>query len=74
MSSLNPETRAGLAPIPGPDGSRPLGVPLYRGHLFGYDSADAMAEAFEGPEGAFSYSRFANPTTYALENALADLW
>jgi methionine-gamma-lyase len=73
MSPLHPETRAVHVPIPEPDGSRPLGVPLYQGHLFGFDSADAMAEAFEGPEGAFFYNRLGNPTTRALENAVADL-
>lgn len=73
MSPLHPETRAVHVPIPEPDGSRPLGVPLYQGHLFGFDNADAMAEAFEGPDGAFFYNRLGNPTTRALEAAVAGL-
>ncbi|GAB3410680.1 trans-sulfuration enzyme family protein [Flindersiella endophytica] len=73
MSPLHPETRAVHVPIPEPDGSRPLGVPLYQGHLFGFDSADAMAEAFEGPDGAFFYNRLGNPTTRSLEDAVAGL-
>lgn len=73
MSYPHLSTRAVHVPVPEPDGSRPLGVPLYQGHLFGFDSADAMAEAFEGPDGAFFYNRLGNPTTRALETALADL-
>ncbi|GGT20611.1 trans-sulfuration enzyme family protein [Streptomyces purpureus] len=55
-----------------PEGSRPLGVPLYQGHVFAFEEADTMAEAFEGG-GAFLYSRLGNPTVRALEEAVTRL-
>src|SRR5512139_609237 len=77
---LRPETRAVHVPVPQPTGSRPLGVPIYQGHLFAFDDADAMAAAFDGPpgaagpdSGAYFYGRNANPTVRALEDAIADL-
>jgi cystathionine beta-lyase/cystathionine gamma-synthase len=73
MNELHRETRAVHVPVRPPTGSRPLGAPIYQGHLFAFDDADAMAAAFDGPEGAFSYSRLGNPTVRALEDAVADL-
>jgi methionine-gamma-lyase len=73
MNELHRETRAVHVPVRQPTGSRPLGVPIYQGHLFAFDDADAMAAAFDGPEGAFFYSRLGNPTVRALEDAVADL-
>ncbi|RAY15848.1 cystathionine gamma-synthase [Actinomadura craniellae] len=71
--SLHPETRAVHPPIPQPAAGRPLSVPLYQGHLFGYTEADTLAEAFDGPGDAYFYSRMGNPTVRALEEAVADL-
>ncbi|MBE1530976.1 trans-sulfuration enzyme family protein [Actinomadura algeriensis] len=73
MTERDPQTRAVHPPVPVPAGSRPLGVPIYQGHLFGFESADALAAAFQGPDEAFFYSRMGNPTVRALEEALADL-
>ncbi|GAA2598528.1 aminotransferase class I/II-fold pyridoxal phosphate-dependent enzyme [Actinomadura fulvescens] len=73
MSSEHPETRAVHPAVVQPAGSRPLSVPIYQGHLFAFDSADDMAAAFDGPQGAFFYSRLGNPTVRAFENAVADL-
>ncbi|MFD0901413.1 trans-sulfuration enzyme family protein [Actinomadura sediminis] len=73
MTARDPQTRAVHPPVPIPAGSRPLGVPIYQGHLFGFDSADALAAAFRGPDEAFFYSRMGNPTVRALEEAVADL-
>jgi methionine-gamma-lyase len=81
MSRLHRETRAVHVPVPQPTGSRPLNVPLYQGGLFAFDDAEAMAAAFDGPPrpagdaagGAFFYTRLANPTVRALEDAVADL-
>ncbi|MGH3390101.1 MAG: trans-sulfuration enzyme family protein [Actinomadura sp.] len=73
MSQHHRETRAVHTPIPQPTGSRPLGVPIYQGHLFAFDDADAMAAAFDGPDGAYFYSRLGNPTVRAFEDAVADL-
>ncbi|WP_406862090.1 aminotransferase class I/II-fold pyridoxal phosphate-dependent enzyme [Streptomyces sp. HUAS MG47] len=69
---LRPETFAVHPPVPEITGSRPLGVPLHQGHVFGFDSADALAEAFERPD-AYLYGRVGNPTVHALEQAVARL-
>jgi cystathionine beta-lyase/cystathionine gamma-synthase len=71
--SLHPETRTVHTPVPQPAGSKPLGVPIYQGHMFTFDGADELAAAFDGPEGAYFYSRLGNPTVRALEEAVADL-
>jgi methionine-gamma-lyase len=73
MSELHRETRTVHVPVRQPTGSWPLEVPIYQGHLFAFDDADAMAAAFDGPEGAFFYSRLGNPTVRTLEDAVADL-
>jgi methionine-gamma-lyase len=73
MSAEHPETRVVHSPVIQPVGSRPLNVPIYQGHLFSFDTADEMAAAFEGPEGAYFYSRLGNPTTRSFEEAVADL-
>jgi cystathionine beta-lyase/cystathionine gamma-synthase len=73
MSQHHRETRAVHTPIPQPTGSRPLSVPIYQGHLFAFDDADAMAAAFTDPDGDYFYSRLGNPTVRALETAVADL-
>jgi cystathionine beta-lyase/cystathionine gamma-synthase len=71
--SLRPETRTVHSPIPQPTGSNPLSVPIYQGHVFAFDGADEMADAFDGPDAAFFYSRLSNPTVRALEEAVTDL-
>jgi cystathionine beta-lyase/cystathionine gamma-synthase len=71
--SLRPETRTVQTPVPQPSGSRPIGVPIYQGHVFAFDDADEMADAFDGPDAAFFYSRLGNPTVRAFEDAVADL-
>ncbi|GAA2111757.1 trans-sulfuration enzyme family protein [Actinomadura alba] len=87
MTQHHRETRAIHVPIPLPSGSRALNVPLYQGGVFAFDDADEMAAAFDGPpagaaegdgegvhaRGGFIYSRLANPTVRALEDAVADL-
>jgi cystathionine beta-lyase/cystathionine gamma-synthase len=73
MSAEHPETRVVHTPVIQPTGSRPLNVPIYQGHMFSFDSADEMAAAFDGPEGAFFYNRLGNPTTRAFEQAVAGL-
>ncbi|MEU3470392.1 aminotransferase class I/II-fold pyridoxal phosphate-dependent enzyme [Streptomyces sp. NPDC048387] len=56
-----------------PAASRPLSVPLVQSSAFAFDSADALAEAMAGPDGAYVYSRRGNPTVRALERTLAGL-
>ncbi|GAB3651759.1 methionine gamma-lyase [Actinocorallia lasiicapitis] len=70
---MRPETRTVHTPIVVPEGSQALGMPIYQGHLFSFDTADAMAEAFDGPNQAPFYSRLGNPTVRAFEQAMADL-
>ncbi|MFD0072815.1 trans-sulfuration enzyme family protein [Streptomyces sp. NPDC127166] len=67
-----PETLAVHPPHVEITGSRPLGVPLHQGHVFAFDSADALAEGFTSPD-AFLYSRLGNPTVRTLEDAVARL-
>ncbi|MEU7281584.1 aminotransferase class I/II-fold pyridoxal phosphate-dependent enzyme [Streptomyces sp. NPDC045431] len=71
-AALRPETLAVHPPEVRVTGSTPLGVPLHQGHVFTFDTADAMAEAFHSPD-AFVYSRLGNPTVRALEDAVARL-
>ncbi|MBT2438680.1 aminotransferase class I/II-fold pyridoxal phosphate-dependent enzyme [Streptomyces sp. ISL-36] len=69
---LRPETLAVHPPQVRVTGSTPLGVPLHQGHVFTFDSADAMADAFHSPD-TFLYSRLGNPTVRALEDAVTRL-
>ncbi|MFF7775758.1 trans-sulfuration enzyme family protein [Streptomyces tanashiensis] len=70
--SPRPETLAVHPPRVEVTGSRPLGVPLHQGHVFAFDSADALAEGFTSPD-AFLYARLGNPTVRTLEDAVARL-
>lgn len=72
FDSHRPETLAVHSPQPEIRGSRPLGVPLHQGHVFAFETADAMAEAFHSTD-TFLYSRMGNPTVRALETAVARL-
>ncbi|MEU9982219.1 aminotransferase class I/II-fold pyridoxal phosphate-dependent enzyme [Streptomyces sp. NPDC050856] len=70
--ALRPQTLAVHPPQVHVTGSTPLGVPLHQGHVFSFDSADAMADAFHSPD-TFVYSRLGNPTVRTLEDAVARL-
>ncbi|WP_238598421.1 trans-sulfuration enzyme family protein [Saccharothrix sp. ALI-22-I] len=56
-----------------PEGSVPAAVPLYQTSLFTFEDLPTFADAWSKPDGAFTYSRFGNPTTKAFEDAVADL-
>ncbi|WP_433463747.1 trans-sulfuration enzyme family protein [Spirillospora sp. CA-128828] len=73
MTGHDPQTRAVHPPVITPAGSRPLGVPIYQGHLFSFDAADDLAAAFRGPDEAFFYARMGNPTVRSLERLLTEL-
>ncbi|MFG1854280.1 trans-sulfuration enzyme family protein [Actinomadura geliboluensis] len=73
MTGHHPQTRAVHPPVITPEGSRPLAVPIYQGHLFAFDSAGDLAAAFAGPDEAFFYARMGNPTVRSLEHAVAEL-
>lgn len=72
LGAARPETLAVHPPHVEITGSRPLGVPLHQGHVFAFDSADALATAFTSTD-AFLYSRLGNPTVRTLEDAVARL-
>jgi len=73
MTGHHPQTRAVHPPVIAPEGSRPMAVPIYQGHLFAFDSADDLAAAFAGPDEAFFYARMGNPTVRSLERAVTEL-
>ena len=58
---------------PALNGSRPVSVPLYQTSTFAFTDPAACAEALNDPDAGFAYSRYRNPTTQALEDAVADL-
>jgi cystathionine beta-lyase/cystathionine gamma-synthase len=71
--SLHAETRAIHAAAPDLGPSRPLSVPIYQTSTFAFTDPAACADALNDPAAGFAYSRYANPTTRALEDVLADL-
>jgi cystathionine beta-lyase/cystathionine gamma-synthase len=71
--TLHPETRAIHVAVPDLGASHPVSVPIYQTSTFAFTDAAACADALNDPAAGFAYSRYSNPTTRALENALADL-
>jgi methionine-gamma-lyase len=71
MTDIRVETQAVHITADPPVGSTPAAVPLYQTSLFTFDDLHTFADAWSRPDGAFTYSRFGNPTTKALENAVA---
>jgi methionine-gamma-lyase len=71
--TLHPETRAIHAAVPDLGPSRPVSVPIYQTSTFAFADAAACAKALNDPAAGYAYTRYGNPTTRALENALADL-
>lgn len=67
------QTRAVHIRASAPEGSVPAAVPLYQTSLFTFEDLPTFADAWSRPDGAFTYSRFGNPTTKSFENAVADL-
>lgn len=72
-SPAHPTTRTVHVPRPDAGDSTPLSVPLYQTSSFAFDDPDALREALVRPDRGFAYSRFGNPTTRALEDAVAGL-
>jgi methionine-gamma-lyase len=50
-----------------------VSVPIYQSSTFAFDSVDQGARRFSGNEEGFIYTRMGNPTTAALEEAVATL-
>ncbi|GAA2795120.1 aminotransferase class I/II-fold pyridoxal phosphate-dependent enzyme [Saccharopolyspora taberi] len=73
MTDFHLDTRAVHTPIPEPEGSRPLGVPIYQTHLFAFDDPEMQPAGFAGEGNAFLYNRYGNPTVRAFEEAVAGL-
>ncbi len=73
-SSYRPGTRAVHAGMSRdfPD-FHPSGVPLYPSSSFYYDDPETLDEVLGGERKGYVYSRYANPTTTALEEAVAAL-
>ncbi len=71
--SLHLETRAIHTAAPDLNGSRPVSVPIYQTSTFAFADPGACSEALNDPDAGFAYSRYRNPTTRALEDAVADL-
>jgi methionine-gamma-lyase len=71
--TLHLQTRAIHAPAVELNGSRPVSTPIYQTSVFAFDDAAACARALDDPAAGFVYSRYANPTTQALEAVAADL-
>ncbi|MEU2359109.1 aminotransferase class I/II-fold pyridoxal phosphate-dependent enzyme [Streptomyces noursei] len=71
--SFRPQTRTVHHVLPDVSGSTPLTTPLYQGHVFRFEDAEALAEAFGSPDGAFVYARHGNPTVRAFELAMVGL-
>lgn len=72
-SSAHRTTRAVHVPVPAAGDSIPLSAPLYQTSSFAFQDPDVLREALLRPDGGFAYSRFGNPTTRALEDAVAGL-
>jgi cystathionine beta-lyase/cystathionine gamma-synthase len=72
-SSADRTTRTVHVPIPDAGGSIPLSVPLYQTSSYAFEDPETLAEALLRPDRGFAYSRFGNPTTRALEEAVAGL-
>src|SRR5215472_1587665 len=73
VMTLHLETRAIHSRAADLNGSRPVSVPIYQTSVFAFDDVAACARALDDPAAGFAYSRYANPTTQALEAMAADL-
>lgn len=72
-SSTHRTTRTVHVSVPDAGGSVPLSVPLYQTSSYAFEDPEALAAALLRPDRGFAYSRFGNPTTRALEEAVAGL-
>ena len=69
----HPATRVVHQPTPALPNSHPISVPIYQASNFAFDDPDALADALNAPDKGFAYSRYANPTTRALEETVTAL-
>ncbi|MCP3802670.1 aminotransferase class I/II-fold pyridoxal phosphate-dependent enzyme [Allokutzneria sp. A3M-2-11 16] len=71
--AVDPSTRAVHIRAPHLEGVRPLSLPIFQTSSFAFTDSESLADSLAGPDGSFAYSRYGNPTTRALERAVADL-
>lgn len=53
--------------------ARPVSTPIYASATFTYDSMEEIDQVFGGEKDGFIYTRYGNPTTAALEEAVRDI-
>ena len=53
--------------------AKPVATPIYASSTFTYDSMQEMDQVFGGEKDGFVYTRYGNPTTAALEEAMRDV-
>ena len=70
---LSLSTRAVHPPVPQDFPGRPVSVPIYQTSVFAHDNIKELTDSLNDPRGGFAYSRNANPTVRALEQAVAGL-
>ena len=57
---------------PLPEG-KPVSTPIYASATFTYDSMQEIDQVFSGEKQGFIYTRYGNPTTAALEEAVREV-
>jgi methionine-gamma-lyase len=70
---MRPATAAVHVAAPELPHSRSISVPIYQTSNFAFDDPEALADSLERPDHEFVYSRYANPTVRALEDAVTTL-
>jgi cystathionine gamma-synthase/methionine-gamma-lyase len=58
--------------LPVPE-AKPVATPIYASSTFTYDSMQEIDQVFSGEKQGFVYTRYGNPTTAALEEAMRDI-
>src|SRR5829696_508777 len=54
-------------------GAQPVSTPIYASATFTYDSMQEIDQVFSGEKQGFIYTRYGNPTTAALEEAVREV-
>jgi len=73
-AGMHPATRAvHMGERPERPEFTPVVTPIYPGSTFAYEDIEVMDAALGGAEGKYVYTRYGNPTSTALETAVADL-
>src|SRR5215216_3914457 len=56
-----------------PPDAKPISTPIYASATFTYDSMQEIDQVFSGEKQGFIYTRYGNPTTAALEEAVREV-